>query len=67
VEVASPSKGSTEVVIIDRLNIDEHFNSTQCVICGDLAIQGTLVVSDGNLSNVVQVFAMTVFLIGRRL
>jgi len=41
VEVSSPSKGSTEVVILDRPNIDEHFNSSQCVICGDFAVQGT--------------------------
>ncbi|THV04942.1 hypothetical protein K435DRAFT_961659 [Dendrothele bispora CBS 962.96] len=40
VEVSSPSKGLTEVVILDRPNIDGHFNSSQCIICGDSAIQG---------------------------
>lgn len=37
---ASPTKAKETSEILDPLNIDEHFRSSQCLICGELASEG---------------------------
>ncbi|KAF9455997.1 hypothetical protein BDZ94DRAFT_1276753 [Collybia nuda] len=37
---ASPTKAKDDDETQDPLNIDEHFHSSQCLICGELASQG---------------------------
>ncbi|KAG6813782.1 hypothetical protein H0H92_007194 [Tricholoma furcatifolium] len=38
---SSPAK-INKVVEIHRLNIEEHFQSSQCLVCGDIASEGTI-------------------------
>ncbi|KAJ4486146.1 hypothetical protein J3R30DRAFT_3444599 [Lentinula aciculospora] len=41
IEVASPSKrGRPQVIELDQYNINEHFNRSECLICGSHALQG---------------------------
>jgi DNA polymerase zeta len=39
-ESNSPTKAINTIGTPDRLNIEEHFHSTQCIVCGGLASQG---------------------------
>lgn len=39
-ESNSPTKAVNPIGTPDRLNIEEHFQSTQCIVCGGLASQG---------------------------
>jgi DNA polymerase zeta len=39
-ESNSPTKATDTIGTPDRLNIEEHFHSSQCIICGGLASQG---------------------------
>lgn len=41
-EPVSPSKARAEEGTLDRLNINEHFRSTQCVVCGEYASEGEI-------------------------
>ncbi|KAJ3890133.1 hypothetical protein GG344DRAFT_50208 [Lentinula edodes] len=41
IEVASPSKrGRPQVIELDQYNINEHFDRSECLICGCPALQG---------------------------
>ncbi|KAJ3879917.1 hypothetical protein F5051DRAFT_324927 [Lentinula edodes] len=41
IEVASPSKrGHPQVIELDQYNINEHFDRSECLICGCPALQG---------------------------
>ncbi|KAJ3855937.1 hypothetical protein EV368DRAFT_33584 [Lentinula lateritia] len=41
IEVASPSKrGRPQVIELDQYNINEHFDRSECLICGSPALQG---------------------------
>lgn len=43
VEVVSPGKkGGPQVIESDQYNINEHFDRSECLICGDFALQGSL-------------------------
>ncbi|KAG6851054.1 hypothetical protein H0H93_002946 [Arthromyces matolae] len=41
---SSPSKARTMDETDDRLNLEEHFCSSQCLICGDSALQETIAI-----------------------
>ncbi|KAF9076289.1 hypothetical protein BDP27DRAFT_1389695 [Rhodocollybia butyracea] len=41
IDVVSPSKGGgPQIVELDRFNISEHFDHSECLICGNFALQG---------------------------
>lgn len=39
-EPVSPSKNKDNIGVVDIFKIEEHFHRSQCIVCGEQAIQG---------------------------